>query len=258
VSADLTDEGGETRSASKSFRLGLVSVEASINIDSGFLMEKVPAEVTITRTDLNGTPRPGSGSWRLVTLKQPDKTLMAADQPVTVPPGDGKSEPFRTTGDLLRPRWSRDYSYVNTIRTWPEGREIAHGEVAHQGGPGSAVRLPGLAAGIYRLHYETIDDFGSTCRAAKEFVVAGEKNSIQLPALLLADRSSATVGQEVRFLAHSGVAEQVSFFEIWRDGRLSERRRLTAGADDRLVRIPIKDTDRGGFSVRLTVLSITS
>jgi len=255
VSADLTDEGGETRSASKSFRLGLVSVEASINIDSGFLMERVPAEVTITRTDLNGTPRPGGGSWRLVTLKQPDKTLMAADQPVTVPPGDGKSEPFRTAGDLLRPRWSRDYSYVNTIRTWPEGREIAHGEVAHQADPGSAVRLPGLAAGIYRFHYETTDDFGSTCRAAKEFVVAGEKNSIQLPALLLADRSSATVGQEVRFLAHSGVAEQVSFFEIWRDGRLSERRRLTAGADDRLVRIPIKDTDRGGFSVRLTVLS---
>ncbi len=255
VSADLTDEGGETRSASKSFRLGLVSVEASISINRGFLVEKTPAEVVITRTDLNGTPRPGGGSWRLVTLKQPEKTLMPADQPVDMPPGDGKPEPFRTAGDMLRPRWSRDYSYERTMRTWPEGREIAHGEVRHEAGSPGAVSLPGLAAGLYRLQYETTDDFGSTCRVAKEFVVAGEKNSIQLPALLLADKSSAAVGQEVTFLAHSGIAEQTSFFEIWREGRLSERRKITAGAGEQLVRIPIRETDRGGFTVRLIVLA---
>jgi uncharacterized protein YfaS (alpha-2-macroglobulin family) len=255
VSADLTDEGGETRSASKSFRLGLVSVEASIDINSGFLMESVPADVAITRIDLNGTPRPGSGSWRLVALKQPDRTLMPAEQPITVPRAEGTPEPVRTAGDLLRPRWSRDYSYANTIRTWPEGREMAHGEVRHAAGPRSTVRLPGLAAGVYRLHYETIDDFGAACRAAKEFVVAGQRNAVQLPALLLADRSSAAVGEEVRFLAQSGISGQVSFFEIWREGRLSERRKLTAGADDQLVRVPIQDTDRGGFTVRLTVLS---
>ena len=255
VSADLTDEGGETRSASKSFRLGLVSVEASIGINRGFLMEKTPAEVVVTRTDLNGIPRPGIGSWRLVTLKQPEKTLTPADQPVDMPPGGGESEPFRTAGDLLRPRWSRDYSYERTMRAWPEGREIARGEVRHEAGPTSVVSLPGLAAGLYRLQYETTDDFGSACRVAKEFVVAGEKNAIRLPALLLADKSSAAVGQEATFLAHSGIAEQMSFFEIWREGRLSERRKLTAGAGDQLVRIPIRETDRGGFTVRLTVLA---
>jgi uncharacterized protein YfaS (alpha-2-macroglobulin family) len=255
VSADLTDEGGETRSASKTFRLGLVSVEAGIDINSGFLLERVPSEATITRTDLNGTPRPGNGNWRLVTLKQPDKTLLPADQPIPVPPSGGKPEPLRTAGDLLRPRWSRDYSYANTLRTWPEGREIAHGELRQETGSGSTVRLPGLAAGIYRLHYETTDDFGAACTVAKEFVVAGDTNLIQLPALLLADKSSATVGQEVRFLAHSGIAEQMSYFEIWRSGRLSERRKLTAGTSDELIRIPIGDEDRGGFTVRLTVLS---
>ncbi len=36
VSADLTDEGGETRSAQRTFRLGLVSVEATVADDKGF------------------------------------------------------------------------------------------------------------------------------------------------------------------------------------------------------------------------------
>src|SRR5262249_45530134 len=38
VSADLTDEGGETRSASRSFRLGFVAVEARIAVDDNFLL----------------------------------------------------------------------------------------------------------------------------------------------------------------------------------------------------------------------------
>jgi hypothetical protein len=39
VSADITDEGGETRQASRSIRVGQVSVQATFAVDSGFFRE---------------------------------------------------------------------------------------------------------------------------------------------------------------------------------------------------------------------------
>jgi hypothetical protein len=42
VSADLTDDGGETRSAKRSFRLGFVAVEAQITSEVGFVAKAAP------------------------------------------------------------------------------------------------------------------------------------------------------------------------------------------------------------------------
>ena len=62
LSVDVTDNGGETRTAERVFRLGFVSVEARIESPTAFLTAKGPAELTITRTDLDGTPRPLDGN----------------------------------------------------------------------------------------------------------------------------------------------------------------------------------------------------
>jgi len=65
VTADVTDEGGETRTATRSVRLGFVSVEATVGMDAGFFLEGSPSALAVTRTDLNGTPRRarGAGPW---------------------------------------------------------------------------------------------------------------------------------------------------------------------------------------------------
>ncbi len=80
VVADVTDEGGETRSAERGFRLGLVSVEARLDAGAGFLRDGQAATVKATRTDLDGTPRAGQGSWRLTALVQPAQPLLPAEQ----------------------------------------------------------------------------------------------------------------------------------------------------------------------------------
>ena len=53
VGVDVTDEGGETRSAERSFRLGFVSVEARIVAEVGFLSQKERASLRVLRTDLD-------------------------------------------------------------------------------------------------------------------------------------------------------------------------------------------------------------
>ncbi len=87
LGVDVTDEGGETRSAERVFRLGFVAVEARIIDDLGFRAAKEDSTVRVLRTDLDGTPRAGTGSWRLLRLDQPSETLTPADQPLPLVPG---------------------------------------------------------------------------------------------------------------------------------------------------------------------------
>ncbi|NWG12361.1 MAG: hypothetical protein HXY20_02365 [Acidobacteria bacterium] len=255
VTADLTDEGGETRSVSRSFRLGFVSVEARIDMGAGFLMEEEAGTVAISRTDLNGQPRQGKGSWRLTALSQPEKTLLPADQPIADHPREGSEDRFRTPGDRMRPRWNPQYSFQSVLRRWPDGLEIARGPAAHDDQGRASVNLPKLPSGAYRFHYETTDDFGVLCRSQKEIIVGGNKTTLALPAVLVARNTFVKTGESARFLVHSGLPGQALFLERWRDGRLSDRRQLMAGTDPAIVEIPMAEGDRGGIGVRLVVLA---
>ncbi len=100
LSADVTDEGGETRSAERSFRLGFVAVEASIVSELGFLTEGEKATLRVVRSDLDGSPRAGAAAWRLVRLEQPAETPLPAELPRPIRPG---YEPYASAGRRSAP-----------------------------------------------------------------------------------------------------------------------------------------------------------
>jgi uncharacterized protein YfaS (alpha-2-macroglobulin family) len=257
VDADASDEGGETRSASRSFRLGFVSVEAQVEMPGGFLRAGAKEEIRITRTSLDGVPRAGRGSWRILRLAQPASPLLPADLPPD-PNGTSQSEgAVRTPGDALRPRWQTSFSPERILASWKDGAEIARGDATHDAKGVASVPLSGLGAGAYRLIYETQDEFGATYEAPKEFVVAATESReapLALAAVLLAEETSVPVGGTARLLATSGLPGQTMYFEIDRDGRTVERRTLVAGQSPAVIEIPIEGEHRGGFGVRLVVL----
>jgi len=247
LSADVTDEGGETRSASRSFRLGFVSVEARLDLETAFLNAGAPSEATLVRTDLDGTPAPGEGSWRLVALRGPRKALLPADQPVMTAPS---SKPrFRTPGDAMRPRWNPGYRPNAILRSWKDGGERASGRAMHDNDGVAKIELPGLRPGAYRLRYRTRDAFGAKYEMSREFVVAGKDMDLALPLLVLTERPTVKVGGVARLLVVSGLDDQPLTFDVYRDGRRVERRRLVSGRDHTLIEIPVTARDRGGFGI---------
>ncbi len=261
VEADASDEGGETRSASRSFRLGFVSVEARVDAPPGFLLESRPARLTIVRTSLDGVPRPGTGSWRVTRLEQPEKAMLPADQPPTPMTWSrlGRQMPrspegFQTPGDSLRPRWDTEYAPERMLRLWKDGAEVARGDLKHDAKGEAALEIAGLPAGAYRLHYRTVDDFGAVFDMPKELLIGGRKTPLALPAVLAVENASVPVGQTARFLAASGLPDQTLFFDIYSAGRRVERRELSSGASPALIEIPVGEKDRGGFSVKLSAL----
>jgi uncharacterized protein YfaS (alpha-2-macroglobulin family) len=255
VTAEVTDEGGETRSAFRSFRLGWYSVEASIVKQSGFFRHGNPIRLKLTRTDLNGAPRSGEGTWHLVELRQAETVLLPADQAVPDVLA-GEESGFRTPGDTLRPRWNPRYSPEATLHAWPDGVEKARGTLLHDEGGEATWNAPeDLPAGAYRLHYETVDDFGAKFDTFDEFlVVRANATSLALPAVLLAEKSSVRVGETARFLVHSGLEGQAMVLELHRGGKRVERRELHANGKVSLIEVPIGAEDRGGFAVTLAVL----
>lgn len=273
LAADVTDEGGETRSAARAFRLGFVAVEATIEGEAAFVRAGEPARFTLRRRDLDGTPRAGAGEWRLVALAQPAAALTPADQPLPAPApveaADGVTDggpggpwgpgPYRTAGDGLRPRWEPNYQPAEVLKLWPDGAELRRGALepeAHGTDGAAELALGPLPAGAYRLHYATRDDFGATFETAEEFVVAAPgATPLALPAILLAEQGSVEVGGTARLLVHSGLPDQPLLLEIFRGGRRVERRDLPSKAGAQVLEIPVASRDRGGFSVTLTAVA---
>ena len=264
LDAEVTDEGGETRSATRAFRLGFVAVEASMSEAPGFVRrEELSAGVELEwiRRDLDGNPRPGNGNWRILGVAQPDKALLPADLPVEAPrKKKPEEERYRTPGDLLRPRWgSGAYRPEAVYRGWPDGAEVARGVLEHGEEGEARLALPNLKPGVYRIRYSTEDAFGATFEAAYEILVLGGKPApLAVAGLLEAERTTVPVGDVVRLAVHSGLTGQEMELAIRRFGRSGgelERRKIVAGPGVRLIELPVDRDDRGGLGVTLSFVA---
>ena len=237
-------------------------MEARIDLDRGFIVEGTPASatsaaaLTILRTDLDGVPRPDAGRWSLFRLKEPSGAVLPADEPEPTPePEEGESAPpLRTSGDQLRPRLSSPGSIESVMRRWPEVTKIASADVTTDDKGVIKVPYPALTAGAYRLMYETIDPFGARYHVVRDLVVAGQGAVPAVPIALLAERSTVSAGETARFLAGSGLPDQPMLLEVHRGEERVLRRFLQSGKDAPLIELPVKEADRGGFTVSLTLV----
>ena len=80
--------------------------------------------MVVVRTDLDGTPRAGAGTWRLVAIAEPARDAAA---------GRGAAPPEReamvtTPGDRLRPRWDQGEAVEVVLHGWSDGGEKARGD----------------------------------------------------------------------------------------------------------------------------------
>jgi alpha-2-macroglobulin len=254
LSAEITDEGGETRTAQRSFRLGFVSVEAVAQMQKTFFLKGSPVEIKIFRSSLDGVPRTGKGSWHIVSLQGPKEALLPVDQPRLTDPSATQPETYRTPGDQERERWQPGYQAEAVLMQWAGGATESKGSLQHDEQGIALVKISHLNPGAYRLIYETTDDFGEKCEIRKEFLVADPGLKLSVPAVFQMENTSVKVGEKARLLVHSGLKNQMMILEFFRNGKSFERRQLLTGSDPSLLEIPITEKDRGGMGFSLTLL----
>ncbi len=254
VSADITDEGGETRSAERSFRLGFVSVEATAILEKAFFMKNEPVAINVLRTSLDGSPKAGKGTWHIAELRGPEKTLLPAEQPLFVPEEFKGKTQYNTPGDEERARWNPDYNPEAVLATWTAGTTQSSGSVAHNDRGEGKISVPHLEPGAYRLTYETTDDFGTTYQLKKNFIVGAASFRLPIPAVFMPEKISVGVGEKARILVHSGMKDQLIVFEVVRDGKSIQRREIYSGESPSIIEIPITEKDRGGLGISMTLV----
>ena len=290
VAAELTDEGGETRSATRSFRLGWVAIESQLAGDTQFARANQAHTLRARRSDLDGTPQAGPAKWSLFALQAPARASMPADDvPDALAQGiamsargsamsNGSSASSigvsATPGDLQNPRWQGLPDVVQTLRRWPLGQRMAAGELQHDAQGQATIAMPALPVGAYRVVHQTGDRFGALASSEFDFIVGADGGSLPVAALLLADKSSVQVGESLRLLVASALPDQTLFIEFWRGEQRLARHLLTLARSGKdaapgavldkhdvvtgqpapmhVIDWPVGEALRGGFHVTLT------
>ncbi len=104
-------------------------------------------------------------------------------------------------------------------------------------------------AGVYRLQYETKDDFGAAYKVSRTFVVAAAKPALAVPLALFAEKGVVEVGSKAKFFIHTGLANQILQIDTFRSGKRIARRIWTSGKDATFFEVPVTRDDRGGFTI---------
>ncbi len=243
VEADITDEGGETRTASRSIRLGFVALEARLELENGFLRTGQAGQINAKLSDLDGNPLKGRGTYSLALLK--GELKLPADLP-----RETEADAFQLEGDRMRARWETDFRWEKISGSWKEAEKIMQGKVEHNAKGEGPIKLPALnRSGVYRLSYRTQDAFGAPFEASFDFLVAGAKPEIPFPILVIPEKKTQKVGEKARVLVHSGFSSQPLQVEVFRAGRRVLKKNLETGKGAALLEFPVTEADRGGFTV---------
>ncbi len=256
IEAGVTDEGGETRSGEKSFRIGFQNLEAQIDIESRFSVVHEKVEAKISVASLSGKPKAVSGSYKVHRLRQPNDTPLPAelsrdarlfsDRDPLADPKRGKH-----ADDEVRSRWETDARWEVIATGWPDGEVVRAENIKTDASGVAKLNLDGFKeSGVYKITFECKDELGTPVSVSRHILVAEEKNpKLQFPILLLSDKASYEVGETAKILVFSGLKSQRLTMEMYREGVRVKRDEIEVGKGSALIKVPITKTDRGGLTV---------
>ena len=246
ITADVTDSAGETRSASGSVRLGFASLEAGI-AGAEWQEPGHPVVLSLTTTTFNAKNIAARGVVEIVALQGPDRPVPAdliGEVDIRVLQAAGKPG----AGIRQSPDW----------RKWPDGSMAAEKTFETLGRSGEDLKLSfDLKAGAYKARLKTQDRFGTPVESQFYFLVldpGGARFPAPVPFHAACRSTSIEVGQTFEMLWGTGYERGPILVEVLQNGRRLQRYWTPAGPTQGLLRIPVDESLRGGFTVAVSMV----
>ena len=271
VTAHVTDDTGEERSATESFEIGTVQWRASVWAEGNWHTPAKSVPVRVTLESLAGAALPVKGTLKVYRLKSPAR-------PVRKPAGEGHY------GYDCSAKGPWDW------KTWEQGEEVLSLEIGAADGRGgcpqpsadvserrpyqAADRWKGdlnLGVGAYRLAFETKDPNGKTVKDIHHVCVFDPKArslGLAVPNFFCAEKGTVKVGETLRAYWGTGYESGFCRVKVTNNGKSildkmvgaslrDARGRLGTGAPTNnsptwLYELPIKDEHRGDISIKTT------
>ena len=244
VYADVTDAGGETRSAETTVRVGQVALSVSLDLPENIQREKAP-QLAIDTKNLNGEFEPASGEIVIYPLEnpgrilrdrmwqQPDKFLLSESQYIADFPHDV-------------------YSNEDDFHNWKRGEAIARIPFDTKNEKNYALtNIDKWAQGKYNAELVTTDKFGTEIKLNQFFTVYSLDDKIVPENALFwlsPEKDSGEPNEVARIYWGSAAPDIHAYIEIYRKNVIDETRRIRTGKDKNALLLPIFEKDRGGFS----------
>jgi len=234
VTAHVTDDTGEERSAAESFEIGTVQWRASVWAEGSWHTPEKGVPVRVTVNSLAGAPIPVKGTLKAFRLVAPER-------PARKPVGSG------------RDRYGRDEKGPWNWKTWEVGEEVASREITHAAAEKWQGEMP-LPVGAYRLVFETKDPNGKTVKDIHLVCVfdpkAGRAGAPRTPTFFSAEKTTVKVGETLRAYWGTGYDTGVVRVRITNNRKviLDELRESTSWFHE----LPIKDEHRGEMRIETT------
>jgi len=238
VQVDVIDPTGETRSASRSVRVGYSAIEARLSLP-GWLAaeEEIPLKLT-TRT-LDGKPVENQGKLEIFSLKEPEKPARKPSRPRNL--WWGASTQAQTS--------QKDLS---NFRNWDLGDEVR--SLSYETSEGSSKIPLRLRPGAYRARLTTQDKFGVEVKSELSFLVFSgtvKRFPVKLPSFFQLKSSSLEPGDEINAVWGTGYESGRAYVSFLHDGKILKSYWTPADESLHSIRYPIDNSLRGGLTLQV-------
>jgi hypothetical protein len=247
IYADVTDSAGETRSANTTIRLGYTSLEASVNI-AAWQTTANPAEIQCGVTNLDGQPQSVPGKLTVARLQAPDKVSRSPLPGLYSLRMDYLGR-LATSGRALEPKFTQPD--LSQIQFWPMGETVAAIDLTTDA-TGTVTHRLELAAGAYRVKWQTTDSFGNAIMAEQSFQVvdpAAAQFSTKVPHYLGAAKWSVEPGEKFMAIWGTGYESGRAYVQWIHRGRVLQEFWTDPNRTQTALEFTPTEQQRGGFQL---------
>ena len=203
VTAEVTDETGEERTAEESFEIGTLAWRASVWTEGEWHESGKPLVANVSLKSLAGAALPVRGTLKVYRLNSPAR-------PVRKPAGEGC---YGYDSDAKGP-WD--------WKTWEQGEEVLSVEAKGEKLEKWTTEL-NLVAGAYRLAFETKDPNGKTVKDFDHVCVfdpASKSLGLAVPEFFCAEKGTVKVGETMRVYWGTGYESGFCRVKVTNNGKV--------------------------------------
>ena len=235
VTAEVTDETGEERTATASFEIGTVAWRANVWVGDKWQTPDKPVAARVTLSSLAGAPVPVAG-----TLKA--YRLLAPERPVRKPAGQGRYGYDRSD----KGPWD--------WKTWKTGDEVLSLDISTDKPERWTGELK-LGVGAYRLAFEAKDPNGKVVKDYTEVCVFDPSKKglgLAVPDFFQTERGMVKVGETLRAYWGTGYASGWCRVKVTSNGKSILEKTIGGETPSWFFELPVKDEHRGEIRIKTT------
>lgn len=244
VTADVTDQNGETRSASQQIEISYQSVRMQINLQE-HLQKESYQPLVIHAENCAGQRELIKGEVLIYKLKQPATSLRKSlwakpDKPMLAEPDYQKYFPNDEWNDNTDPmKWKKEKEVFRTSFDLSKD---------------SLLRIKDLLnwqSGYYILELRSKDKYEDALRLVKPFVlysITDKQSPVNQPFWTKEIRKNAEPGDSDSILLATGEDELTILYELEQQGKIIKQEWITLKKEQKILSIPIEESYRGNVT----------